>query len=158
MAVLNIRGVPDDLHRAVKSTAASEGKKIPVFVIEVLERDLRLRRGGWTAAREETENGAKKADGRVRTASRQKKSAGKKDSQAEEESEEVEGDGAKGSPRSSDSPRVWESVEAARKRLKAHPVEVRIADEPRLQAALAGRLDHAPNCSCLTCKPPKEEK
>lgn len=52
MAVLNLRGVPEDLARLVKATAASEGKTIPQFVTEILEQNVK--RGGWTAAPEAT--------------------------------------------------------------------------------------------------------
>ena len=54
--------------------------------------------------------------------------------------------------------RTSKITDQEKKRLRAHPVEVRIADEPRLQAALAGRPAHAANCDCNICKPPKEEK
>ena len=47
MAVFNLRGVPDELARLVKATAASEGKTLTQFVIDILERDVK--RGGWTA-------------------------------------------------------------------------------------------------------------
>jgi hypothetical protein len=48
MAVINLRGIPDELARQVKATAASEGKTIIQFVADILERDMK--RGGWTAA------------------------------------------------------------------------------------------------------------
>ena len=48
MATLNLRGVPDELARVIKATAASEGKKLVPFIIEVIERDIK--RGGSTAA------------------------------------------------------------------------------------------------------------
>ena len=47
MAVFNLRGIPDELARMVKATAASEGKTLTQFVIDIVERDVR--RGGWTA-------------------------------------------------------------------------------------------------------------
>ena len=47
MAVLNLRGIPDDLARQVKATAVSEGKTLVQFVTDILDRDMR--RGGWTA-------------------------------------------------------------------------------------------------------------
>lgn len=47
MAVFNLRGVRDDLARAVKATAASEGKTLVEFITDVFERDIK--RGGWTA-------------------------------------------------------------------------------------------------------------
>src|SRR5271170_3075942 len=55
MAVLNLRGIPDELARLVKATAASEGKTIPQFVADVLEQNVR--RGGWTAAKTEDKDG-----------------------------------------------------------------------------------------------------
>jgi hypothetical protein len=58
MAVLNLRGIPDELARQVKATAASEGKKLVPFVIEVLERDMR--RGGWTAPKPAVEKEGKR--------------------------------------------------------------------------------------------------
>ena len=48
MAVINLRNVPEELARAVKATAASEGQTQREFILGILERDIR--RGGWTAA------------------------------------------------------------------------------------------------------------
>ena len=58
MAVLNLRGIPTELARMIKATAASEGKTLVEFATDVFERDIR--RGGWTAARkvEGKSNGA----------------------------------------------------------------------------------------------------
>ena len=47
MAVFNLRGIRDDLARMVKATAASEGKTLVEFTVELYEGAVR--RGGWTA-------------------------------------------------------------------------------------------------------------
>lgn len=62
MAVLNLRGIPDELARMVKATAASEGKTLVEFATELFERDVR--RGGWTAGKKNSEgNNAEIATG-----------------------------------------------------------------------------------------------
>lgn len=47
MAVINLRNVPEELARAVKATAASEGITQRDFILGILERDIK--RGGWTS-------------------------------------------------------------------------------------------------------------
>ena len=44
---LNLRGMDDELARAIKATAASEGITMKDFVVGILKRDIQ--RGGWTA-------------------------------------------------------------------------------------------------------------
>ena len=51
MAVFNLRGIRDDLARMVKATAASEGKTLVEFTVELYEGAVR--RGGWPAAKME---------------------------------------------------------------------------------------------------------
>ena len=53
MAVFNLRGIRDDLARMVKATAASEGKTLVEFTVELYEGAVR--RGGWTAAEKKGE-------------------------------------------------------------------------------------------------------
>lgn len=48
MAVFNLRGIPDDLAREVKATAASEGKTLVEFATDIFK--LGIKSGGWTAA------------------------------------------------------------------------------------------------------------
>ena len=64
MAVINLRGIRDDMARMVKATAASEGKTLVEFVTDVFERDIK--RGGWTAVKplENAEPEAKPKRGR----------------------------------------------------------------------------------------------
>ena len=62
MAVFNLRGIPDELARQVKATAASEGKTLVQFVLDILERDMR--RGGWTAPKSEESPEPKKPRGK----------------------------------------------------------------------------------------------
>ena len=67
MAVFNLRGIPDELARQVKATAASEGKTLVQFVLDTLERDMR--RGGWTAPKsEESAEPKKKPRGKIKSA------------------------------------------------------------------------------------------
>ena len=64
MAVFNLRGIRDDLARMVKATAASEGKTLVEFTVELYEGAVR--RGGWTAVKplESAESEAKPKRGR----------------------------------------------------------------------------------------------
>ena len=54
MATFNLRGLPDEIARQAKATAASEGKTIVEFMVDVLERDRS--RGGWVAVVQKDES------------------------------------------------------------------------------------------------------
>ena len=138
MAVLNLRGIPDELARMVKATAASEGKTLVEFTVELYEGAVR--RGGWTAAKAEGRNGQGAAVPEI-------KEAGQENRATRKQSRNIGG----------------EKVGVARPQ-EAEAVNSIETDavggtgcKVTVSRPMAGRPAHAGNCGCLTCKPPKGE-
>jgi len=138
MAVFNLRGIRDDLARMVKATAASEGKTLVEFTVELYEGAVR--RGGWTAAKAEGRNGQGAAVPEI-------KEAGQENRATRKQSRNVGG----------------EKVGVARPQ-EAEAVNSIETDavggtgcKVTVSRPMAGRPAHAGNCGCLTCKPPKGE-
>lgn len=156
MAVINLRNVPEELARAVKATAASEGITLRDFILGILERDIR--RGGWTAAggviNDEKGISARNKEGGARwvesgNTGGDKTGAGVaggsrhsfSDSAAVPESRIMQAD----KTTVAKSERASKDGAALGKRGKAQGVEVPIASQPRLVAALGG----CPQCGAL---------
>ena len=138
MAVFNLRGIRDDLARMVKATAASEGKTLVEFTVELYEGAVR--RGGWTAAKAEGRNGQGSSVPEI-------KEAGQENRATRKQSRNVGGEKV-GVAR----PQEAEAV---------NPIETDAVGttgcKVTVSRPIVGHPAHAGNCQCLTCKPPKEK-
>ena len=167
MAVFNLRGIRDDLARMVKATAASEGKTLVEFTVELYEGAVR--RGGWTAA--------KKGAGDEQIAKPGKRGKGGQavgqGIESARSRSEIGGEaGAGGNAEAVDMravkmKRLDKLVDMVREEHRVRPypddpIETDVVGttgcKVTVSRPMAGRPAHAANCQCFTCKPPKGDK